>query len=475
MRGTFGVDFDLETVRKVGTALPGVVSPLVASAEGGSARRPRWLVGRDCRQSSPDIRDALVRGLAAAGAEVVDIGLCTTPMVYFFTGEDAYDGSVMVTASHNPPSDNGLKVSRRTALPVSYASGLSEVERIVGRGDAQGASEANAGGKVAQLEDGVSEDFVARYLEWHRTHNRRLGLANSTLSFAVDCSNGTGSILARRLFPGAVLLNDTPDGAFPAHSPNPLKADAREQLAKTVRVLGLDCGVMFDGDADRAVFVDEKGEFVQPDHLIPIVACSTFKETDGAADGRRIVIHDVRTSRGAIEAIREMGCEPLMVPVGPALAKPTMRETGAQVGGEFAGHYYFSEFHSCDSGVLAAIRVLSEVAEAKAEGVPFSEMVRPIASRYANSGELNYMVADKDAAIAEVLSVSKGFGAVTGRSDIDGTRLEFGDGWVNVRKSNTEPYLRLIAEHRTRSGLESWIHALEDAIGRVDGGEGRCS
>ena len=116
MRGTFGVDFDLETVRKVGMALPGVVSPLVASAEGGSARRPRWLVGRDCRQSSPDIRDALVRGLAAAGAEVVDMGLCTTPMVYFFTGEDSYDGSVMVTASHNPPSDNGLKVSRRTAL-----------------------------------------------------------------------------------------------------------------------------------------------------------------------------------------------------------------------------------------------------------------------------------------------------------------------------------------------------------------------
>ena len=438
MRGTFGTDFSLNDVYKIGKALPQVV------------QGTRWLVGRDCRLSSDAVHDALVAGLREAGVEVTDLGRCTTSMVYYFTGEDGFDGSVMITASHNPPSDNGLKVSRKGALPVSYASGLKEVEAIV----------AGMPGEVVPkpTDDlpGVESPsaYWMRYRDFLRAKLAESPIAN--LRFAVDCSNGMASLFVHELFPEAVIVNDTPDGNFPAHSPNPLKAESREQLAKVVREQKLDCGVIFDGDADRAMFVNEKGDFVQPDYLIPIVAKAEMAKT--------FILHDIRTSRGAIEAIREMGCEPVMVPVGPAFAKPKMRELAAPCGGELAGHYYFAEFHNCDSGILAAVRILQQIAAAKAKGRTFSQLMAPITSRYANSGELNYKVDDKDAAIARVLAVAKNFGAEVARSEIDGVRLDLADGWLNVRKSNTEPYLRLLVEHRDPEMLKRWIAVLEEAI-----------
>jgi len=475
MRGTFGVDFDLDTVYKVGLALPKVV------------KGKRWLVGRDCRTTSDAVYDALVKGLYEAGVEVSDLGRCTTPMVYYFTAADGFDGSVMITASHNPPTDNGLKVSKATALPVGYANGLNEVEKLVNASTASldeefksryadtgemtiGAMTAKVGAMTARLQNGntrppaYSQSIAwERYVAWHVQRCADL----SNLKFAVDCSNGMSGIFAEDVFPNAVLLNDEQDGKFPAHSPNPLKAEAREQIAKVVREKGLDCGVVFDGDADRAMFVDERGEFVQPDYLIPIVAratraTQTLKPSNPQALLR--IIHDVRTSRGAIETLREDGFEPEMVPVGHAFAKPILRKIGALCGGELAGHYYFSEFFGCDSGLLAATRILGEIAKAKQAGKTFSEMMKPIVSRYANSGEINFKVEDKEAAIERVLAVAKMLGEETGRSEIDGYRLEYRDGWISVRKSNTEPYLRLLVECRTKEMLDNWVGRLSDAI-----------
>ncbi len=446
MRGTFGVDFDPETVYGVGRALPRVV--------GGS----RWLVGRDCRESSPVVHDALVRGLSDAGARVSDLGLCTTPMVYFFTAQEGFDGSVMITASHNPPTDNGLKVSKKTALPVGYADGLNEVERQVA-----------AAPKVALPKGDLPRterlDGLPRYVAWQREHGPVLPPA-SPLRYAVDCSNGMSSLLVRELFPGAEIINDTPDGRFPCHSPNPLKAEAREQIAALVREKGLDCGVIFDGDADRCMFVDERGEFVQPDYLIPIVARATLAKLGaGAGGGTPKVIHDVRTSRGAIEAIRLLGCEPVMVPVGHAFAKPALRRIGAVCGGELAGHYYFGEFFGCDSGVLAALRILNEVAKAKAEGKSFSQMMQPICAKYANSGELNFRVEDKDAAIARVLAAARrSLPPEVSRSEMDGVRIDSAEGWFSVRKSNTEPYLRLLVECDSAVRLKAWVELLSEAV-----------
>ena len=289
----------------------------------------------------------------------------------------------------------------------------------------------------------------------------------SSLRYAVDCSNGMASILVHELFPEAVIINDTLDGTFPNHSPNPLKAEAREQIAALVRERGLDCGVIFDGDADRCMFVDERGEFVQPDYLIPIVARAALNSNNQTIkqSNNPKIIHDVRTSRGAIEELKRMGCEPVMVPVGHAFAKPILRKVGAVCGGELAGHYYFSEFHGCDSGVLAALRILGEVAKAKAAGKSFSEMMRPISGVYANSGEMNFKVEDKDAAIARVLAAAaERLPRELSRSEMDGIRIEYAEGWVNVRKSNTEPYLRLIVECATRGLLESWTDILKEAI-----------
>ena len=267
------------------------------------------------------------------------------------------------------------------------------------------------------------------------------------------------SLLVHELFPDAVVINDTLDGTFPNHSPNPLKDEARVQIAELVREKGLDCGAIFDGDADRCMFVDERGEFVQPDYLIPVVARAS-RSTSGSR-----VIHDVRTSRGAIEELRRMGCEPVMVPVGHAFAKPILRKIGAVCGGELAGHYYFSEFHGCDSGVLAALRILGEVAKAKSEGKTFSEMMRPISGAYANSGEMNFKVEDKDAAIVRVLAVAKEkLPQELSRSELDGIRIEYAEGWINIRKSNTEPYLRLIVECTTQGLLENWTNTLKEAI-----------
>ncbi len=438
MRGTFGVDFTLDTAYRVGRALPATLG----------ARR--WLVGRDCRETGADVRDALVKGLAESGADVTDIGLCTTPMVYFFTAEDGYDASVMVTASHNPPGDNGLKVSRRGAVPVGFADGLDRVLDAISRplpppGAASGISEADG------------RECLERYAAWQRKATPDSALEE--LRYAVDCSNGMASLLAHDLFPGAEILNDTPDGRFPAHSPNPLKEEARAQLAALVREKELDCGVIFDGDADRAMFIDEHGGFVQPDYLIPAVFAAT-PHGPGAT-----VLHDVRTSRGAIEALREAGASPRMVPVGHVFAKREMRECGAACGGELAGHYYFKEFHDCDSGILAARRILSEVAAAKRKGLTFSRMIAPVAGRYANSGELNFRVDDKTAAVARVMAaVASRFPHELSHSRLDGIRYEFAEGWFNIRASNTEPYLRLVAECDTPQRLAEWLHILRSEI-----------
>jgi len=441
MRGTFGVDFDLDTVGKVGRALPQVIAG------------KRWLVGRDCRTTSVAVRDALVRGLRDAGADVTDLGECTTPMVYAFTALDGYDGSVMITASHNPPTDNGLKVSRATALPVGYADGLSTVEKIVIAGSAG----CNAGiGTYHAATDASAAEFRRRYVELLRA---KASVDFGALRIGIDCSNGMSSLLVKELFPGATVINDVPDGRFPCHSPNPLQAEAREQLVKLVRERQLDCGVIFDGDADRAMFVDERGEFVQPDYLIPVIAMAMSRKD-------MKVLHDVRTSRGAIETLRENGCIPTMVPVGHAFAKPKMRETGAVCGGELAGHYYFGDFYGCDSGILAALRVLGEIAKAHAAGKSFSQLMAPILARYANSGELNFRVEDKEAATARVMAAAAaGLPPELSRSELDGVRVEYADGWFNIRKSNTEPYLRLIAEARTRPMLETWLGILTGAIG----------
>lgn len=425
MRGIFEQDFTLEDVRKIGAALV-----QVASAK-------RVLVGRDARTSSPAIRDALVAGLASAGAEVTDLGFATTPMVYYFTARDDFDLSIQITASHNPPEYNGLKVSRRGALPMGYDSGLNRVEELIKT-------------IPAPVVVTPAVHMLPNALNDYITFLKRSANFPSSLRFAVDCSDGMASLVAHELFgANALYINDKPDGNFPHHAPNPLEATARKQAAELVRREHLDFALIFDGDADRVMVLDENGDFIQPDYLIPVLA-------DAYGERGKVVIHDVRTSRAVIEALKEQGYEPVMGKVGHAFAKVLLRECKAVCGGELAGHYYIRDFFNCDSGELAALKMVGEFAKARERGQTVSEFMRPITSRYANSGELNFRVADKPATIKRVIAAAERLAPVIARNDIDGMRLEFVDGWISVRESNTEPLLRLLIEATSQELLDAW-------------------
>jgi len=416
IRGVFGREFDAGTAHRIGRCLPGLLN----------ARRV--LVGRDARLSSPALRDALCRGLTEAGADVDDMGLATTPMVYCFTARDGYDASVQITASHNPPEHNGFKISTADARPVGFDTGLAELERRVAGELPPPAARAGLLRQVSRQREFV--DFLRPWIP-----------DLSGLRFAVDCSDGMAGLVARDLFgEGTMLLNDTPDGAFPHHGPNPLDAANRVQLAAVVREQRLDAGVIFDGDADRVMFLDETGAFIQPDYLIPIIAGRFLRTAPGAT-----VICDIRTSRGVTEALSAAGARPVLWKVGHAFAKVKMRETGAVCGGELAGHYYFRDFFNCDSGELAALVVLGELAATRARGWTFRQLLAPIC-RYANSGELNFTVAHKAEAMAAVRAALLAESSPQRALDFDGWRLDFADWWINVRPSNTEPYLRVVLE-----------------------------
>lgn len=434
MRGAFGKDFDLDTVFRIGRWLPVVLG----------ARR--FLVGHDARLSSVPMRDALCRGLALSGCVVDNLGLATTPMVYFFTARDGYDASVQITASHNPFSHNGMKVSRAGAVPVGYETGLSELERRVRSGEIP-----------AEVPRGAVRDVSKRdeFVQWLRRHKPDM----SGLRLAVDCSDGVAGLVIRDVLgDGPAYMNDVPNGFFPHHAPNPLEVENCAQLMGAVRAGGLDAGVIFDGDADRVMFVDETGAFVQPDYLIPVIARHYLAREPGAT-----VIHDIRTSRGVIEALHADGAKTVMGKVGHAFAKMALRETGAVCGGELAGHYYFRDFYCCDSGELAALVVLGALAEAKRRGVTFSGLTAPIRC-YANSGEMNFRVEAKDEAIGAMLKALEVFGTPQAKYLFDGVRIEYADWWMNVRKSNTEPYLRLIVEARDPALLVARTALLREAL-----------
>ena len=435
IRGVFGREFDAETGYRIGRCLPALLN----------ARRV--LVGRDARLSSPALRDALCRGLIEAGADVDDMGLATTPMVYCFTARDGYDASLQITASHNPAEYNGFKVSTTGARPVGFDTGLAELERRVAGVLPPPAAQP---GHLRQVSR--QHEFVEFLRPWIPD------LAG--LRFAVDCSDGMSGLIARDLF-GAetVLLNGTPDGTFPHHGPNPLEAPNREQLATVVRQGHLDAGVIFDGDADRVIFLDETGAFIQPDYLIPVVAGRFLRTTPGAT-----VVCDIRTSRGVTEALRAAGANPVLWKVGHAFAKVKMRETGAVCGGELAGHYYFHDFFNCDSGELAALVVLGELAAARKRGLTFRQLLAPIC-RYANSGEMNFTVSRKAEAMEAVRQALLADAKPQTMLDFDGWRLDFADWWVNIRPSNTEPYLRVVMEADTPARLSERRALVERLLG----------
>jgi phosphomannomutase len=386
-------------------------------------------IGRDMRLSSPEIAAAAVRGAAAAGADVVDIGMVGTEMLYFAVGEYGYQGGIQVTASHNPAAYNGMKIVRRGALPVGGDSGLDRIKALAMDGNAGSPGRA---GEVSK------RDVYDAY------HDRVLGFIDPAavrpLRVIMDAANGMAGPMVGPLLPRlpirAVTNAFEPDGSFPSHEPNPLLEENRRFIMAAVREQGADLGIAWDGDADRCFFIDDQGEFVPGDLITALIARSMLEKHPGAT-----IVHDLRASWAVRDTVLEAGGTPLENRVGHAFIKARIRKEDAVFAGEVSGHYYFRDYYYCDTGVVPALVLLEIVSRS---GGSLSELLAPYRERYFISGEINSTVDDVP---VRLQALKDRYGPEATRvSHLDGVSFEFPDWHFNVRPSNTEPLLRLNLE-----------------------------
>jgi len=388
----------------------------------------RIAVGRDMRLSSPAMADAVMRGAADSGTDVVDLGLVGTEMVYFAVGELQLEGGIAVTASHNPKQYTGMKIVRRGALPVGGDSGLLDIRT---RAMSGARHETGPTGTIEQ------EDI------WPRFVDCVLSFINVSavkpLRVVIDAANGMGGAMLppvlERLPIDAVRCYFEPDGSFPNHEPNPLLPENRAFIMRKVTEEEADLGVAFDGDADRCFFVDDTGDFVPGDFVTALLAESILEKQPRAK-----ILYDVRASWAVPETIDRAGGVPLVNRVGHAFFKHRMREEDAVFGGEVSGHYYFRDFSQADSGIIPFLLMLELVSK---RGRKLSEVLRPYREHYFITGELNTPVADVALKLQEL---KERFGPEGTVSHLDGLSVDAEQWHMNVRPSNTEPLLRLNLE-----------------------------
>jgi phosphomannomutase len=435
IRGIYNKDFNKDDAYKVGFFLPGLLNT------------NRILVGRDVRESSDEIFSALSQGINDAGADVYNIGISTTPMVYYATAKFGFEASVMITASHNSKEYNGMKISKKNALPVGYDTGLNLLENLV---NTKSVEPVMSRGSI--IEYSIYLDYI-EFLRQYKTQFPNLNLA-------IDCSNGMAALLIKELLGDSpIYINDQLDGTFPSHEPNPLVAKNIVQLQNIVKEHTCDIGVIFDGDADRVMFVDENSKFISPDLMIGLLAHYFLeqKKQTGA------VLIDIRTSKAVAEYIRQFGGEVHTWRVGRAFAAYKLREIDGIFGGELAGHYYFRDFYYSDSGIMACLIMLEILDNFKKNGVKVSEVISRI-ERYSNSGEINFRISKKREAMEAVREHFTLQQLPTAFFDFDGYRLEYQEWWFNIRPSNTEPYLRLIVEALSKELLDQKLKEIKAII-----------
>jgi len=394
----------------------------------------RIAVGRDMRLSSPSMAQAFIRGASTAGADVLDLGLVGTEMVYFAVGSLGLDGGAMVTASHNPKAYTGMKLVRRGALPVGGESGLLDVR------DRALTDNAPTGSPGQTEEHDIWPAFVDRVMSFVDVSQIK------PLKVVVDAANGmAGTMLPpvlERLPVETIRCFFEPDGSFPNHEPNPLLPENREFIVRKTLEESADLGVAFDGDADRCFFVDDTGEFVPGDFVTALFAENMLEKEPGAR-----IIYDVRASRAVPDTIERDGGVPLVERVGHAFIKARMRKDDAAFAGEVSGHYYFRDFSQADTGVVPFLLMLELISR---KGARLSEILEPLRSRYFITGEINTPVADVALKLQE-LKERYSDGRISHR---DGISVDFDDWRFNVRPSNTEPLLRLNLEATSQELME---------------------
>jgi phosphomannomutase len=386
-------------------------------------------VGRDMRVSSPSMAEAVARGAADGGAEVNDVGLVGTEMLYHAVGSLELDGGICVTASHNPKEYTGMKIVRRGALPVGGESGLFDVRDRAIAGDWRPTQPKRT------TSGDIWESFIDKVVSFIDPD------AVSQLNVVIDAANGMAGamlpgVLGRVPQVNAVRCYFEPDGTFPNHEPNPLLPENREFIVQKTREERADLGVAYDGDADRCFFVDDTGEFVPGDFVTALLAELMLEKERGAK-----IIYDVRASWAVPRAIEAAGGVPLVNRVGHAFIKHRMRKEDALFAGEVSAHYYFRDFWQADSGVVPFLLMLELISR---RGQKLSELLRPFREQYFLTGEINTPVADVPLKLQEL---KERYAAGGGRiSHLDGLSVEFDDWHFNVRPSNTEPLLRLNLE-----------------------------
>ncbi len=419
IRGQVPSELNADLAYKIGRALVEFLSA------------KRIVVGRDVRASGGELRAALVRGINDAGADVDDIGLCGTEMVYFATSHLHADGGVMITASHNPPEYNGMKFVREQSKPISQDTGLRDIERMCLRGVFKPAP---APGRTREVD--IMADYIQRLLTYVDIHQLK------PFKVVVNAGNGCAGPVVDRLEPylpfQLVKIHHEPDASFPHGIPNPLLVENRQPTIDAVIQNQADIGIAWDGDFDRCFFFDEKGNFIEGYYIVGFLAQALLAKQPGSA-----IIYDPRLTWNTIEVVKNHGGRPVQCKSGHAFIKEKMRHEEAIYGGEMSAHHYFKDFFYCDSGMIPWLLVLEILSR---EGKPFSTLVEERIRKFPCSGEINNRVADADAAIEQV---RRHFEPLHPRVDTtDGISFEFPDWRFNLRKSNTEPVLRLNVETR---------------------------
>lgn len=435
IRGVYGVDLDEKVARRVGLALGHYL--------GGRGRK--LAVGMDVRLSSPALKKALVDGLTSAGCDVVDVGLVPSPALYYAVASMKLDGGAMVTASHNPPEWNGFKLCRKDAYIIAEGMGMEDLKALALKPDLP---ESGVKGRVEEdpgLLDRYIEDMVSKVKVSRR------------LKVVLDVANGCCSLTAPKMFEKlgceVKVLNAELDGRFPAHLPEPTEETLAELKSKVVE-LGADFGVGFDGDGDRAVFVDDKGRVLLGDVVTALLVNHYLPREPGAA-----VVFDVSCSSIVEEAVKRLGGKPIVSRVGHAYMMDAVMRNNALLGGERSSHLYFREIWGIDDGAYAALKVAEMLSEAHE---PLSALVDRL-PRYPTKAK-NYDCPDdvKFKAVADIAQELKSRGVRI--IEVDGVKVLLDEGWFLIRPSNTQPLIKLTVEAKDEASLAKLFEEAESLI-----------
>ncbi len=407
------------------------------------------MVGFDGRTSSKALFESLSKGLTERGVDVVNIGLCSTSASYYAMIQGKYDAGIMITASHNPKQYNGFKMLGAGPITIFSDNGALDILEIM-KENKYGVVKKK--GKIKKKD--YSKEFLKYLIGFFPSLNKTEKEAVKELKVIVDQSNGAGFTeveALKKFFPKCKVLNGRVSGAFPGHDPNPMKPENRRKMVLEIKKSKADLGVMFDGDADRLVFIDEKGCFVRPDLILCVLVDMMSKGS---------VIYDTRSTRRIQELCDSKNIKAAMSKSGRTYIYEAMKNERANLGGEASGHYFFKEFKYLDNAGIAAMKLLGHIVKQKAKGKTFSELIEPH-NKYFHSGELNFKVRNQDKVF---LLIEQAFGNAKKILFIDGLSFYYEDHWFNVRKSNTEPLVRISIEADTKELLKDMTSKINNIM-----------